>query len=108
PNPRVAEEIIKRCIKICPELTSGKGAESLEIKRHAVGLRPARKGNIRLELKIIPKDELPPNTGFGMSYTTVTIDVDKYLPWLLNQFVDAGGKYEKRHLANINEAMEDD
>nr|CAG8588168.1 7308_t:CDS:2 [Entrophospora candida] len=58
--------------------------------------------------KIIPKDELPPNTGFGTSYTTVTIDVVKYLPWLLNQFVDVGGKYEKRHLANINEAMEDD
>lgn len=59
PDPKVAESIIERCIKLCPELTFGKGAESLEIKSHNVGLRPSRIGGIRVEVEMRknPKDK---------------------------------------------------
>ncbi|RHZ61911.1 hypothetical protein Glove_345g53 [Diversispora epigaea] len=59
-------------------------------------------------LKGIPSKELPPNAKFGIVYTTVTIDVPKYLHWLLDQFINAGGKTRKMHISHINEAFEDD
>jgi D-amino-acid oxidase len=38
-----------RAVKVCPELTGGKGLEGLSIIRHGVGLRPYRSGGVRLE-----------------------------------------------------------
>lgn len=36
----------------------------------------------------------------------VSMDVPKYLRWLLNQFTNAGGKTEKVHLNHLNDAFE--
>ncbi|CAG8436329.1 3042_t:CDS:2 [Diversispora eburnea] len=59
-------------------------------------------------LKKIPSEDLPPNTKVGLLYTTVTIDVPKYLHWLFDQFIYAGGATRKVHISHINEAFEDD
>lgn len=40
---------LKRAVALCPELTGGRGIEHLDIVRHGVGLRPARKGGVRIE-----------------------------------------------------------
>lgn len=38
-----------KCVALAPELTDGKGVESLDVVRHNVGLRPSRHGGPRLE-----------------------------------------------------------
>ncbi|SPQ25422.1 6915b9d0-2f00-4f3f-8ea4-b779cdbca041 [Thermothielavioides terrestris] len=49
PDPNQAMRIMKRAVETHPELTGGKGVEALDIIRHAVGLRPAREGGVRVE-----------------------------------------------------------
>ncbi len=49
PEPNTAVRIMQRAIEYHPELAGGKGIEALDIIRHGVGLRPARKGGVRLE-----------------------------------------------------------
>ena len=50
PDPNMAVRIMKRCVDLCPQLVpNGKGIEGLSVVRHAVGLRPARTGGIRIE-----------------------------------------------------------
>lgn len=49
PDPGQGERILRRAVKLCPELAGGKGYEGLDVVRHAVGLRPARRGGIRVE-----------------------------------------------------------
>ena len=44
----LAERMLKRAVKYCPELTNGQGVEALEIVKHAVGLRPVREGGTRV------------------------------------------------------------
>jgi D-amino-acid oxidase len=49
PDPATALRIMKRVIEIRPEIGGGKGIAGLDIVRHAVGLRPYRKGGVRIE-----------------------------------------------------------
>lgn len=49
PDPNVAVRIMKRAIELHPELTGGRGIETLSIIRHGVGLRPLRKAGVRIE-----------------------------------------------------------
>jgi FAD dependent oxidoreductase len=49
PDPSLALRIMTRAVKVCPQLTGGKGVEGLSIIRHGVGLRPYRTGGVRLE-----------------------------------------------------------
>lgn len=49
PDPNTAIRIMKRCVQLNPSLTNGKGIEALDIVRHGVGLRPTRKGGVRIE-----------------------------------------------------------
>jgi hypothetical protein len=52
----LAAKIAERCIALAPELTGGNGTtESLDVVRHCVGLRPARRGGARLEVENIPE-----------------------------------------------------
>lgn len=53
PDPNLAVRIMERAIKLCPQLTGGKGIERLSIIRHGVGLRPLRYGGPRLEAETI-------------------------------------------------------
>ena len=48
-DPNLAIRIMKRCVDLCPQLTSGRGIEHLDIIRHGVGLRPLRLGGARIE-----------------------------------------------------------
>ncbi|KAJ3408715.1 hypothetical protein HDV05_004773 [Chytridiales sp. JEL 0842] len=49
--PKTAEEILERCIQVCPELVvNGKSPEIIE---HSVGLRPTRKGGVRLDAEYL-------------------------------------------------------
>ncbi|KAK4094171.1 hypothetical protein Purlil1_1662 [Purpureocillium lilacinum] len=48
-DPNVASRIMSRVVKVRPEIASGNGIAGLSVIRHAVGLRPARKGGVRLE-----------------------------------------------------------
>lgn len=57
----MAARIMQRAVEVCPELTderslpaggewkAGRGVESLDVVNHWVGLRPCRKGGIRIE-----------------------------------------------------------
>ncbi|KAM0265140.1 hypothetical protein ACHAQJ_000293 [Trichoderma viride] len=50
PDPNVAIRIMKRAVQVAPGLTEeGKGIEGLSVIRHGVGLRPYRKGGVRIE-----------------------------------------------------------
>ncbi|WVR08322.1 hypothetical protein IAU60_005375 [Kwoniella sp. DSM 27419] len=54
PDPQVAEQILKDCHALCPQLDSkgGKGTwKDIEIVSHNVGLRPVRESGLRLELE---------------------------------------------------------
>lgn len=53
PEPNIAVRIMQRAVELHPELTGGKGIEALDIVRHGVGLRPTRKGGVRIEKEII-------------------------------------------------------
>lgn len=65
PDPNLAVRIMKRCIEANPELTNGKGIESLDIIRHGVGLRPARDGGARIEKEKIEGTWVVHNYGHG-------------------------------------------
>ncbi|PHH89480.1 hypothetical protein CDD83_5975 [Cordyceps sp. RAO-2017] len=54
PDPNIALRIMKRAVDLCPELTGGRGVEALSVVRHGVGLRPFRKGGVRLEAEPEP------------------------------------------------------
>ncbi|KAL1311764.1 hypothetical protein AAFC00_001851 [Neodothiora populina] len=54
PDHGLAVRIMNRAVKLCPQLVpEGKGIEGLSIIRHGVGLRPMRKGGIRVEKESI-------------------------------------------------------
>jgi D-amino-acid oxidase len=49
PDSATSERIIKRCLALNPSLGNGKGREGVKIIRSGVGLRPWRKGGVRIE-----------------------------------------------------------
>ena len=53
PDPNIAMRIMNRAVKVCPELTGGKGVAGLDIIRHGVGLRPFRSGGVRIEREAV-------------------------------------------------------
>lgn len=54
PDPNLAVRIMKRAVELCPALVpEGKGIEALSVIRHGVGLRPMRKGGIRVEKETV-------------------------------------------------------
>lgn len=58
PDPNLAQRIMKRCIETWPSLVpEGKGVEALSVVRHGVGLRPMRKGGIRLEREVFTGED---------------------------------------------------
>ena len=58
PDLNLAQRIMKRCVTYWPSLVpEGKGVEALSIIRHGVGLRPMRKGGIRLEKESISRKD---------------------------------------------------
>ncbi|CAH0046721.1 unnamed protein product [Clonostachys solani] len=66
PDPNVASRIMSRIVKIRPEIAGGKGITGLSVIRHAVGLRPARKGGVRIEKeKLDDKTSIVHNYGHG-------------------------------------------
>lgn len=54
-----ARAILEQCDSLYPELTQGRGIESLKILRHNVGFRPSRKGGIRIETEVIGMFRIP-------------------------------------------------
>ncbi|KAI5465529.1 D-amino-acid oxidase [Mariannaea sp. PMI_226] len=65
PDPNLASRIMNRCVRECPQLTNGRGAEHLDVIRHAVGLRPARDGGARIEKERIAGTWVVHNYGHG-------------------------------------------
>lgn len=49
PCPNIAARIMARALRLSPALGGGKGIPGLDVIRHAVGLRPYRKGGVRIE-----------------------------------------------------------
>lgn len=49
PDLKIANQIMKRAVRIAPALTGGKGSEHLDVIRHGVGLRPGREAGVRIE-----------------------------------------------------------
>ena len=64
-DPDLATRIMKRCVELCPQLTSGRGIEHLDIIRHGVGLRPSRLGGTRIEKEKIEETWVVHNYGHG-------------------------------------------
>ncbi|OGE54654.1 hypothetical protein PENARI_c005G08996 [Penicillium arizonense] len=64
-DPTLAIRIMKRAVKLCPELTDGKGIEHLDIVRRGVGLRPVREGGTRIEKERIGGVTVVHNYGAG-------------------------------------------
>lgn len=64
-DPNLATRIMKRAVQMCPELTSGKGIEHLDVIRHCVGLRPVREGGTRIEKERIGDTWVVHNYGAG-------------------------------------------
>lgn len=49
PDPDVALRIMARAVAARPQMAGGKGVKGLSVIRHGVGLRPYRKGGVRIE-----------------------------------------------------------
>lgn len=49
PCPNIAARIMARALRLDPALGGGQGVAGLDVIRHAVGLRPYRKGGVRIE-----------------------------------------------------------
>lgn len=49
PDMDIAQRIMQRIVNARPDIAEGKGVEGLSVIRHAVGLRPYRKGGVRIE-----------------------------------------------------------
>jgi D-amino-acid oxidase len=49
PDLDIANQIMRRVVKLVPALTGGGGIEQLDVIRHGVGLRPGRENGVRLE-----------------------------------------------------------
>ncbi|KAE8384897.1 hypothetical protein BDV23DRAFT_176706 [Aspergillus alliaceus] len=64
-DPNLAIRIMKRAVKMCPQLTGGKGIEHLDIVRHIVGLRPVRQNGTRIEKERIGDTWVVHNYGAG-------------------------------------------
>jgi D-amino-acid oxidase len=56
PDPNIAIRIMKRAVQVAPGLTGGKGIEGLSVIRHGVGLRPYRKGGVRIEEEVLDNE----------------------------------------------------
>ena len=65
PDPNLAIRIMKRAVKMCPQLTGGRGIEHLDIIRHGVGLRPVRRQGVRIEKEQIENVTVVHNYGAG-------------------------------------------
>ncbi|KAI0106217.1 D-amino-acid oxidase [Nemania sp. FL0031] len=61
----LTQRMLRRAVDICPELTDGKGPESLKVVGHVVGLRPAREGGIRVDKERIDGVWVVHNYGHG-------------------------------------------
>ncbi|CAG8765249.1 25134_t:CDS:2, partial [Dentiscutata erythropus] len=57
------------------------------------------------EFKVVPLEELPSGVEYGVSYITICLNVQKYLQWLLDQFIANGRKRKKVHLSHLNESF---
>ncbi|KAG9300702.1 hypothetical protein G9A89_023500 [Geosiphon pyriformis] len=55
-DPAIADSIMKRCLATRPDLFP-KNDQTLKVKRHSVGLRPCRKGGIRIEAEWIVSEK---------------------------------------------------
>ncbi|KAF9556938.1 hypothetical protein EC968_007872 [Mortierella alpina] len=51
--------------------------------------------------RYIPKEELPPGTAFGISYSTVTLNTPKYLMYLHEQVLARGGTIERATVPSL-------
>lgn len=56
PDPEIAHRIMKRVVDAHPSVTNGKGVDGLSVIRHGVGLRPYRKGGVRVEEERLDDD----------------------------------------------------
>lgn len=65
PDPNLALRIMERAVKVCPQLTGGRGIEHLDIIRHGVGLRPVRTKGVRIEKERIGNVAVIHNYGAG-------------------------------------------
>lgn len=65
PDPSLAVRIMQRAVRLCPQLTNGKGIEALDVVRHGVGLRPVREGGCRVESETIDGLKVVHNYGSG-------------------------------------------
>ncbi|KAJ8132538.1 hypothetical protein O1611_g1087 [Lasiodiplodia mahajangana] len=64
-DAELAQRMMRRAVELCPELTRGRGPEFLEVVGHIVGLRPARKGGIRVDKELIKGVWVVHNYGHG-------------------------------------------
>lgn len=65
-DPNLATRIMKRAVDLCPALVpKGKGIEALDVIRHGVGLRPMRRGGIRVEKEVVKGVPVVHNYGHG-------------------------------------------
>lgn len=49
PDPNVALRIMARAVAACPDMAAGRGVARLSVVGHNVGLRPHRRGGVRIE-----------------------------------------------------------
>ncbi|RUS16279.1 hypothetical protein BC937DRAFT_91414 [Endogone sp. FLAS-F59071] len=61
--------------------------------------------NLFLDFEEIAKDQLPVGSIYGCRYTSLTINSPKYLRWLFTSFTDLGGKFERRTLTHLHDAI---
>lgn len=59
-DPATISRILKHCLRLDPSISTDGTLEGIEILRHNVGLRPARRGGPRVELERV---SLPPQRG---------------------------------------------
>lgn len=65
------------------------------------------KTNFTVLLGVFLASELPPGCVYGVKYDALTVNVPKYLAWLLKQFQKLGGTIDHRKVTSLADAVGD-
>ncbi|KAI0783302.1 nucleotide-binding domain-containing protein [Abortiporus biennis] len=56
--------------------------------------------------RVLSKDEIPAGYGGGVIFDTITVNPQKYLPWMKNELLSRGVEFVRRQIHNIDEAAD--
>ncbi|KAJ1822693.1 hypothetical protein LPJ56_000722 [Coemansia sp. RSA 2599] len=79
-------------------------APGIDLYEEFAGEKPWYAAKVRDSVDI-PRENLPAGIKYGLQYTTLLINVPRYLVYLKSKFIGAGGRIHRHKLGHIREAI---